>query len=217
MSDKYYYEPGTERMFRSLISVKRYLNGEDDPVIPRKKPCQNNRSLVPYRNPVQNFVTSRRIVYGGKFLRPDELEQARQAKLDDIVPETLQPRSCSLLPDGWIVEEVPRKCGTRSDRYFIEPVSESSLQAPRTPAPRKKNTSLKMFKTSIIDLTNPPEKINWVFSGDGRDDWSPLVEECMLPDYVKEQWEETFLLGMNGWKHRIPQLTMGKSNRTANA
>lgn len=64
----------------------------------------------------------------------------------------------------------------------------------------------KTFQTSIIDLTNPPEKINWVFSGDGRDNWSPLVEECMLPDYVKEQWEETFLLGMNGWKHRVPQV-----------
>lgn len=80
------------------------------------------------------------------------------------------------------------------------------LQAPRSPAPRKKNTSLKMFKTSIIDLTNPPEKINWVFSGDEREDWSPLVEECMLPDYVKEQWAETFLLGMNGWKHKVPQV-----------
>ena len=61
-----------------------------------------------------------------------------------------------------------------------------------------------MLKDAIVDLTNPPEKINWVFSGDGRDSWSPLVEECMIPDYVKEQWSETFLLGMNGWKQRVP-------------
>lgn len=238
MSDKYYYEPGTGRKFRSLISVKRYLSGEEDIVVPRKKP---NNSLVPY----QNFGPFRRIVYGGKVLRPDELEEACQAKSDDIVPETLQPRSASILPDGWIVEEIPRKCGTRSDRYYIEPrtcqrfrsvpevqrylasqkyssrcralTMRNHSTGPRSPVPRKKNTSLKMFKTSIIDLTNPPEKINWVFSGDGRDNWSPLVEECMLPDYVKEQWAETFLLGMNGWKHRIPQLMIGERNWATNA
>ena len=83
------------------------------------------------------------------------------------------------------------------------------LQGPRSPAPRKKNknTSFKIFKTSIVDLTNPPEMVSWVFSGDGKDDWSPLVEECVLPDYVKEQWAETFLLGMNNWKRLAPQVT----------
>ncbi|XP_048504132.1 methyl-CpG-binding domain-containing protein 7 isoform X2 [Beta vulgaris subsp. vulgaris] len=222
ISDKYYYEPGSGRQFRSLISVKRYLSGEEHIEIPRKKP---SNSLV--------------------ILRPDELEEARQGDLDDIYPETIQPKSASILPDGWIVEEIPRRCGFRSDRYYIEPGTGQRFRsvpevqrylaspkysskgraltlknhstAPRSPAPRKKNTSLKMFKTSIIDLTNPPEKINWVFSGDEREDWSPLVEECMLPDYVKEQWAETFLLGMNGWKHKVPQLTMGEINRTTNA
>ncbi|XP_021716214.1 methyl-CpG-binding domain-containing protein 7-like [Chenopodium quinoa] len=251
MSDKYYYEPGTGRKFRSLISVQRYLSGVEHVVVPRSKPSnkQPSNSLVPY----QHSGTVRRIVYGGKVLRPDELEEARLAKLDDIVPETFQPKSSSILPDGWIVEEIPRKCGTRCDRYYIEPRNGQRFRsvpevqkylashkysskskaltlknhstAPRSPAPRKKNTSLKTFKTSmfrtfrtsIIDLTNPPEKINWVYSGDGTDNWSPLVEECMLPDYIKEQWEETFLLGMNGWKHRVPQLTMGESLQATNA
>lgn len=84
------------------------------------------------------------------------------------------------------------------------------LQGPRSPAPRKKNknTSFKIFKTSILDLTNPPEMVSWAFSGDGKDDWSPLVEEYMLPDHVKEQWAETFLLGMNNWKRPVPQVNL---------
>lgn len=47
---------------------------------------------------------------------PDELEDARQAKGDDIFPETFQPSSSSILPDGWIVEDIPRKTSFRSDR-----------------------------------------------------------------------------------------------------
>ncbi|XP_057534538.1 methyl-CpG-binding domain-containing protein 7 isoform X1 [Amaranthus tricolor] len=239
MSDKYYYEPGTGRQFRSLISVKRHLSGEEDLVVSKKNPCS---SLVPYND----SNTFRRIAYGGKFLMPDELEDARQAKGDDIFPETFQPSSSSILPDGWIVEDIPRKTSFRSDRYFIEPETGKKFRSvpevqrylalqkyrsrcrslpfrnhstgPRSPAPRKKNknTSFKIFKTSIVDLTNPPEMVSWVFSGDGKDDWSPLVEECVLPDYVKEQWAETFLLGMNNWKRLAPQLTMGEGNQATN-
>lgn len=233
MSDKYYYEPQTGRKFRSLVSVKRYLNGEGE-ILPRKKP---SNCLVPY----QNSGSLRRIVYDGKLWRPDELEEARYGNLDDIVPTSLQPKASSLIPDGWIVEDIPRKCGFRSDRYYIEPITgqkfrslpevqrylqgekkrsarralafSNHARAPRSSSTKKKNKSIKMLKDAIIDLTNPPEKINWVFSGDGRDSWSPLLEECMIPDYVKEQWSETFLLGMNGWKQRIPLLTMVGNNQ----
>lgn len=40
-SFQYYYEPGSGRQFRSLISVKRYLSGEEHIEIPRKKPSNS--------------------------------------------------------------------------------------------------------------------------------------------------------------------------------
>lgn len=137
---------------------------------------------------------------GQRFRSVPEVQRylASQKNSSNCKALTLRNHSTVSNPINWFLNYV----------FFspMFPLLISSLQAPRSPVPRKKNTSLKMFKTSIIDLTNPPEKINWIFSGDGRDNWSPLVEECLLPDYVKEQWEETFLLGMNGWKHRVPQV-----------
>ncbi|KAL9238807.1 hypothetical protein vseg_013183 [Gypsophila vaccaria] len=234
-SDKYYYEPGTGRKFRSLASVRRYLNGEKDPPVTRKA----STCLVPY----YNSGSFKRVTYRGKVLRPDEVEEARYSELDDVRPQTLQFKSAESLPDGWIVEEIPRKCGLRSDRYFIDPATGLKFRsvpevrrflesqsynykpkrkaltlsnfctAPRSPVPRKRNSSVKTFKDTMFDLMYPPQKINWVYSGDGKDNWSPLVEECVLPNYVTEQWSETFLLGMNGQKHRLPQLTMTESNQ----
>ncbi|KAK9755186.1 hypothetical protein RND81_01G007500 [Saponaria officinalis] len=232
-SDKYYYEPGTGRKFRSLASVRRYLNGEQDPP-PTKKP---STCLVPYFN----SGSFKRVSHHGKVLRPDELEEARYTMSDDVRSGTLQFKSAESLPDGWIVEEIPRRCGFRSDRYFIDPATGQRFRsmpevhrfleeqrytpkrkaltlsnfrtAPRSSVSRKKNSSFTTFKDTLFDLMHPPKKINWVYSGDGKDNWSPLVEECVLPNYVTEQWSETFLLGMNGLKHRLPQLTMKESSQ----
>uniref|UniRef100_A0A7C9EHX5 MBD domain-containing protein n=1 Tax=Opuntia streptacantha TaxID=393608 RepID=A0A7C9EHX5_OPUST len=184
---QYYYEPGTGRQFRSLVSIKRYLNGEEE-TLPRKKP---RNCLVPY----QNFGSFRRVVYDGKYY----IEPVAGQKFRSVpeVQRYLQGEKC------------------RSARRAL--VFSNHARAPRSSSTRKKNKSIKMLKDAIVDLTNPPEKINWVFSGDGRDSWSPLVEECMIPDYVKEQWSETFLLGMNGWKQRVPLLTMGGDNQEQTA
>ncbi|XP_074267967.1 methyl-CpG-binding domain-containing protein 7-like [Silene latifolia] len=242
-SDKYYYEPGTGRKFRSLASVKRHLFGEEDPTPTRKPRPRPSNSLVPYNNN-KPAGTVKRICYGGKVLTPEELEEARYTNLEDIEPETSQFRLANTLPDGWIVEDVPRKLGSniRSDRYYIDPATgqrfrsmpevqrflgtercnkpkrkalalNSRCTAPRSPVPRKKNTSITTFKDTLLDLMSPPKKINWVYSGDGKDNWSPLVEECVLPNYVMEQWSETFLLGMNGRKDGVPLLTMEEHNQ----
>ncbi|KAH9607768.1 hypothetical protein KSS87_022417 [Heliosperma pusillum] len=237
---EYYYEPGTGRKFRSLASVKRHLHGEKDPT-PTRKPRPSN-CIVPYNN-TDKPGTVERISYGGKVLTPDELEEARYTNLEDIEPETSQFRLANTLPDGWIIKDVPRKQGStiRSDRYYIDPATGQRFRsmpevqrfldaqrckpkrkaltlntrctAPRSSVPRKKNTSITTFKDTLLDVMSPPKKINWVYSGDGKDNWSPLVEECVLPNYVMEQWSETFLVGMNGRKQCVPQLTMEEHNQ----
>ncbi|KAL6966154.1 Methyl-CpG binding domain [Sarracenia purpurea var. burkii] len=47
-TDKYYYEPGTGRMFRSLISVERYLEevGDNAPLSQMFKSCSHVRKKV---------------------------------------------------------------------------------------------------------------------------------------------------------------------------
>ncbi|KAJ4725878.1 Methyl-cpg-binding domain-containing protein 7 [Melia azedarach] len=47
--DKYYYEPGTGRKFRSLIAIQKYLSGEEGAVAPKRVKSGNggNMQIVP--------------------------------------------------------------------------------------------------------------------------------------------------------------------------
>ncbi|GAB4860200.1 methyl-CpG-binding domain-containing protein [Ancistrocladus abbreviatus] len=228
-ADKYYYEPETGRQFRSLLSIQRYLNGgEDMPMLKRNRCCSVNPMHVRNSGPL------RRIVYAGKIWGMDELE-ACHGNIEDMVPSTAQHKLSSILPDGWIVEEVPRKTGFRSDRYYIEPVSRQKFRsllevqrylagelykqkrkalklikhsAPQSSGSWTRNTQLEIIRPSSSNTTNAPERVNWVFSGSGEDTWNPFIGESVIPDHIKELWAETFMLGMTGNKHQVPQLTM---------
>ncbi|GMH12307.1 hypothetical protein Nepgr_014148 [Nepenthes gracilis] len=210
-ADKYYYEPETGRQFRSLPSIRRYLNGEEEyKTMPRQK----------HRRPIRTM---------------DELEAAPQTNIKDKVSSNAQNKLSSILPDGWIVKKVPRKLGCRSDRYFIDPVNRLKFRSlpevqrflkgeeysrKRKPMKlidcsvhqesldsRKENTSFEIVKDSNFGTSNPPEKVNWVFSGLGEDTWRPFIQESMVPDRLKELWAESFVLGMTGRRDSVPRLT----------
>ncbi|KAL8141399.1 hypothetical protein V2J09_007420 [Rumex salicifolius] len=196
--DKYYYEPYTGKRFRSLVSVKRYLDGEQEPV-PFSKASKTEDDGA------MNLEVVRRIVYNGKMWKPDELEVARRS--EDVIPTAVQHKLSSELPDGWIVEDVPRTHGLKSDRFFLEPLTGMKFQS--VPEVRSYLTD-EIVKLEHFDISNPPEKVNWrLISSSGEDHWRAYVEESRIPDHVKKLWHDTFFLGMTSRKKEIPQLTMG--------
>nr|XP_009782300.1 PREDICTED: methyl-CpG-binding domain-containing protein 7 isoform X1 [Nicotiana sylvestris] len=107
--DKYYYEPGTGLKFRSLREVERRLNGEI--YAPR------SRALIVRHNQASSSVSRKMVVYGGKIVRMDE-EQLNQWA---IVPSRSAATLPYELPDGWVIEEVPRRDGSFVDKYYYEP------------------------------------------------------------------------------------------------
>ncbi|XP_021887663.1 methyl-CpG-binding domain-containing protein 7 isoform X2 [Carica papaya] len=89
--DKYYHEPGTGKIFRSLTSVKKYLIEEPGNFLTEEPNNGKNMQIVVH--------TTERISH---FRNTSSFE----------------------LPDGWIVEEKPRKNIHYKgviDRYYIEP------------------------------------------------------------------------------------------------
>ncbi|MCD7469317.1 methyl-CpG-binding domain-containing protein 7-like [Datura stramonium] len=106
--DKYYYEPGTGLKYRSLREVERRLNGEI--FSPRTR-----ASVV--RNYPKSSLSRKMVIYDGKIVRVDE-EQLNEW---EIVPSTSAATLPYDLPDGWMIEEVPRRDGSLVDKYYYEP------------------------------------------------------------------------------------------------
>uniref|UniRef100_A0A3Q7J1E0 MBD domain-containing protein n=1 Tax=Solanum lycopersicum TaxID=4081 RepID=A0A3Q7J1E0_SOLLC len=126
--DRYYYEPGTGQKFRSLRDVERRLNGE----------------IFAPRNRASGSSLSRKMVIcDGKIVRMDEEQLNEWA----IVPSTRAATLPYDLPDGWVIEEVPRTDGSSMvDKYYYEPGSgqkfRSRIAAQRYLAQMRENVPL---------------------------------------------------------------------------
>ncbi|PHT98073.1 Methyl-CpG-binding domain-containing protein 6 [Capsicum chinense] len=108
--DRYYYEPGTGLKYRSLREVERRLNGEI--VAPRTRvSTRRNYSKA------SSSLSRKMVIYDGKMVCMD------QEKLNEwaIVPSTCAATVPYDLPDGWVIEEVPRRDGSLVDKYYYEP------------------------------------------------------------------------------------------------
>ncbi|EPS60376.1 hypothetical protein M569_14429, partial [Genlisea aurea] len=67
-----------------------------------------------------NSETRRLIVSGGKLLRIDE--ESGHRHFPDVESLAEAPEAPEILPDGWIVEEVPRRYHPHfADKYYLEP------------------------------------------------------------------------------------------------
>ncbi|KAK4370431.1 hypothetical protein RND71_009906 [Anisodus tanguticus] len=110
--DRYYYEPGTGIKYRSLREVERQLNGEIF--------ASRTRASVVRGYPkasLRSSLSRKMVIYGGKIVRMDEEELNEWA----IVPSTSAATLPYELPDGWVIEEVPRRDGSLVDKYYYEP------------------------------------------------------------------------------------------------
>lgn len=222
--DRYYYEPGTGRKFRSSKEVERHLNGEEYPR-PRRKLTLHNRKPG----------CQRMIVSGGKMLKlGKELDRNQLAM---VVSRSAKASPYFKLPDGWIVEKVPRKYDGTIDKYYYEPETGQKFRSlvsverylaelegddvPLSKAlaeikenklmskvfqldnhiensihsiPRTKNIYGDMKVSSIV---GPPMKVNWVLASPHGDAWNPIISDISVPDSVKQQWTKRFMQLMN--------------------
>ncbi|XP_059626667.1 methyl-CpG-binding domain-containing protein 7-like isoform X4 [Cornus florida] len=177
--DKYYYEPESGQKFRSLRAVERHLTGEV--YTPRLK-------ALKLGNCFKNSGTRKMVVSGGKMLQLDE-EEANQLQLAFVASTSSTASPDFELPEGWIVEAIPRK-----DRRYTD--KKSGWQ--------KKKISREKLKTSILNSADPPVKINWVLTGPEGDTWSPFMGESMVPDSVKQQWTKRFISSINDGNYNVP-------------
>lgn len=40
----------------------------------------------------------------------------------------------------------------------------------------------------------PPMKVNWVLASSQGDVWTPFIADTLVPDAVKQQWTNTFMI-----------------------
>lgn len=107
------------------------------------------------------------------------------------------------LPDGWIVEEKPRKNSGRIDRFYIEPGTGKkfrSLPAVETylnggtvdSGQILANPDGTGFESVDID-PNPPEKVKWVLTGPVGSMFSAHVSGSDVSSSLQKTWSEAFV------------------------
>nr|GMD24018.1 methyl-CpG-binding domain-containing protein 7-like isoform X1 [Ipomoea batatas] len=222
--DRYYFEPGTGRKFRSLREVERHLNGGE--YTPSSRAFTSTTRL-----------SRKMVVSGGKLLSVDEgaLNMEHWALVLSSANNTATSRY--QLPDGWVVEEVTRRDGSSVDKYYYEPgtgqkfrsivavekhlaefgehhhipLSESQQllnqnrllsnkfkpnqqHCSKNSAASKRNMSGEVKRASFVA---PPSKIKWVLASPRGNAWEPFLAETPIPDSVKQQWIDRFMLFVN--------------------
>lgn len=71
------------------------------------------------------------------------------------------------------------------------------LQSSESSSTQKKRFSGKKFETSMLNFSIPPAKIKWVLNGLGGNVWSPLMDDALVPESIKQKWSETLVLTLN--------------------
>ncbi|KAK9057642.1 hypothetical protein SSX86_022478 [Deinandra increscens subsp. villosa] len=204
--DKYYRDPETGRKFRSLKDVERYLRQGFIPTTSKSKGLNYHEKKSSYK---------KKIVSGGK-MQDFEENRDNQYKLINVKPSSLLSASPFKLPDGWIVEEVPRKKGDRIDRYYCEPETGQRFRSlpsvQRHLAELEENSPLSAvdygsygsWKRSISkkeqdsSFSNPPpNKIKWVIPSTPGETWNAFAGDELVPDSMKQLWGKRFMLVIN--------------------
>ncbi|KAJ9543638.1 hypothetical protein OSB04_023345 [Centaurea solstitialis] len=153
--DKYYHDPETGRKFRSLKGVERYLT---DGCIPTRSSAKR---IKYHKKHLENCGTRKKIVSGGKMLDFEE-DKYNEYQLVNVTPTSFPSTSPFKLPDGWIVEEVPRKTGSHVDRYYYEPRTgqrfRSLIAAQKHLAEQEENSPLSVILEELIENNLPLSK-----------------------------------------------------------
>ncbi|KAF7119565.1 hypothetical protein RHSIM_Rhsim13G0086700 [Rhododendron simsii] len=215
-SDRYYHEPETGKKFRSTKEVERYLTGVE--YTPRSR--SRSRSDRPFTLGNMSSRSRKMIVSGGMLLPLDKRGSSRRQLV--VAPTVAAAMTPFNLPDGWVVEEVPRKCHGWFDKYYYEPgtgrkfrsllsvqryLAEVGEDAPLSQLFKSANRVKKFglqkkfssgkLKSSTSDIPRPPEKINWVLADPRGNTWNPFIGESMIPEPIKQRWANRFAVSIN--------------------
>ncbi|KAK1437066.1 hypothetical protein QVD17_02851 [Tagetes erecta] len=248
--DKYYRDPETGRQFRSLKEVQRYISEGVTPSTTRVKRLKYLHDAKAENHTAEGVTPTKTRGKRVNYLQVEKMLDLEDNKDNQyslaIVSSPRTPTSTSRspfkLPDGWIVEEVPRRSGGSADKYYyevrtgqkfrsllaverhitqleenlplsvvLEEIREKKLplsKAFKLSSPIKNCGSYNSWKKNITsrkEKTCLPSKVNWVIaSSGGNDAWNAYVDETLVPDSVKQQWETTFMISINNTKHNDP-------------
>ncbi|GJR93902.1 methyl-CpG-binding domain-containing protein 7-like protein isoform X1 [Tanacetum coccineum] len=90
-----------------------------------------------------------------------EEDKDNQYQLANVSPTNVVPGSAYNLPDGWVVEEVPRRSGSYADKYYYEPGGQkfrSMLAAQKYLAEVEENSPLSVVLEEIKEKSLPLSK-----------------------------------------------------------
>ncbi|XP_028775738.1 methyl-CpG-binding domain-containing protein 7-like isoform X3 [Neltuma alba] len=212
--DRYYYEPGTGRKFRSLVSVQKHLmegTRETKRVKSEKKPVQaatQTRGCT-FGLPDNWIVEEKRRKYVGVTDRTyieSETGQRFRSLLavqrylgeDNGFTATAKPFSKhgsekqSASGENCSAEAVGKHSKVaEEDEIYLKSLKLKSKNY-KKPGSFKKTGLDKDNKASMVDLSCPPAKVEWVLSGD-RGFWTPFLDGSKVPESVKQKWSDAFV------------------------
>ncbi|KAG8655347.1 methyl-CpG-binding domain-containing protein 7 isoform X3 [Manihot esculenta] len=165
--DKYYYEPGTGRKFRSLLSVQKYLTEEKSFASKIMKPGNGKNHYIEPGT-------------GKRFRSLASVKRhLTEQKQYEATPKSSNQEDQLHLTDG-------RECKAMLKAFKLGDQSPSKCSDSA-----KKNDSGDEVVSSILDLCSPPAKVKWVLSPGGSI-WSPFIDDTLVEDSLKQKWSETF-------------------------
>ncbi|XP_050229488.1 methyl-CpG-binding domain-containing protein 7 isoform X1 [Mercurialis annua] len=187
--DRYFYEPGSEQKFRSLLSVQKYLSGEINSA-PKRLKSSNETNMQSVPRSCSSFNLP-----DGWIIEEKPRSNVDYAGVIDrcyIEPETGK-RFRSLisvqryLAKGKEYAAAPKPLKLADNVLYLTDGRE--LAAMNNVLKLRENAN---FETSVPNNGNPPAKIKWVLSP-CKISWSAFMDDSLVPDSEVNKWSETFL------------------------
>ncbi|KAH9701109.1 methyl-CpG-binding domain-containing protein 7 [Citrus sinensis] len=205
--DKYYYEPRTGRQFRSLLSIQKYLTGEEDTVSPKRVNYGNvqNMQIVPCAtksaasfglpdNWIVQEIPRKNINYAGTIDRFFLLSSILQYYIEPGTGFRFRSR---LAAERYLQEDLPLRIIVKRQKDAKKIKVTSKEGKPGCHSAHAKNSVCfekdvltKEANASTLNIASPPAKVKWVLGGPGGNVWNALMNESVVPDSVKQEWSK---------------------------
>ncbi|KDO72960.1 hypothetical protein CISIN_1g020861mg [Citrus sinensis] len=220
--DKYYYEPRTGRQFRSLLSIQKYLTGEEDTVSPKRVKYGNvqNMQIVPCAtksaasfglpdNWIVQEIPRKNINYAGTidryYIEPGTGFRFRsRLAAERYLQEVRKSKSTTNAKEGNLLADLPLRIIVKRQKDAKKIKVTSKEGKPGCHSAHAKNSVCfekdvltKEANASTLNIASPPAKVKWVLGGPGGNVWNALMNESVVPDSVKQEWSEIFVFSIN--------------------
>ncbi|KAE9587926.1 putative DNA-binding domain-containing protein [Lupinus albus] len=180
--DRYYYEPGTGRKFRSLLSVQRYLTEGIVDVRSR-----TTGGTIPQNQNTMQVITHSR-------------ENTSFIKLPNDWIVKKKPRNNNYAAGVTNMSGVSPRSGMQRSSFAEEEkitlkALKHSTKSTVFDSPTETNSGTDN-RSCMHNLSKPPAKVKWVLSGSGGC-WNPFLDDSIVPDSEKLKWSEAFVQSIN--------------------